>query len=58
MAAAATTASRVATFYEEHCIYLPAMAGWFLFSALLSSYNKVRALRVMLFPFPFPMVCF
>ena len=31
------------TFYEEHCIYLPAMLGWFLFSSLLSAYNKVRA---------------
>lgn len=30
------------TFWEEHCVYLPAMLGWFLFSALLSSYNKVR----------------
>lgn len=27
-------------FYKEHCIYLPAMLGWFLFSALLSLYNK------------------
>lgn len=27
-------------FYEEHCTYLPAMLGWFFFSALLSSYNK------------------
>jgi solute carrier family 35, member C2 len=27
-------------FYQDHCTYLPAMAGWFLFSALLSSYNK------------------
>lgn len=27
-------------FYSEHCIYLPAMLGWFLFSAILSSYNK------------------
>ena len=29
------------TFWEEHCVYLPAMLGWFLFSALLSAYNKV-----------------
>ncbi|GKY92306.1 hypothetical protein MPSEU_000201700 [Mayamaea pseudoterrestris] len=26
--------------YHEHCTYLPAMAGWFIFSALLSAYNK------------------
>ncbi|GAX15819.1 solute carrier family 35, member C2 [Fistulifera solaris] len=26
--------------YEQHCTYLPAMAGWFLFSSLLSIYNK------------------
>lgn len=30
----------VASFYEEHCTYLPAMLGWFLFSSLLSAYNK------------------
>jgi solute carrier family 35 protein C2 len=30
----------LASFYKEHCIYLPAMAGWFLFSAVLSAYNK------------------
>ena len=35
--------SMARTFYEEHCIYLPAMLGWFLFSSLLSSYNKVRS---------------
>jgi len=29
------------TFYKRHCIYLPAMAGWFVCSAALSSYNKV-----------------
>jgi len=29
------------TFYKRHCIYLPAMAGWFITSAALSSYNKV-----------------
>ena len=28
-------------FYEEHCTYLPAMLGWFFFSAVLTSYNKV-----------------
>lgn len=26
--------------YQEHCLYLPPMLGWFFFSALLSSYNK------------------
>jgi len=25
---------------QEHCLYLPAMMGWFFFSALLSVYNK------------------
>ena len=25
--------------YAQHCIYLPFMAGWFLFSSLLSTYN-------------------
>jgi solute carrier family 35 protein C2 len=30
----------VISFYDEHCVYLPPMLGWFLFSALLSSYNK------------------
>mmetsp|Transcript_36606 Transcript_36606/g.37023 ORF Transcript_36606/g.37023 Transcript_36606/m.37023 type:complete len:405 (-) Transcript_36606:1738-2952(-) len=30
----------IASFYNEHCIYLPAMLGWFLFSSLLSTYNK------------------
>ena len=29
------------TFYKDQCVYLPAMAGWFVFSALLSSYNKI-----------------
>jgi solute carrier family 35 protein C2 len=28
-------------FYAEHCAYLLPMAGWFLFSVLLSTYNKV-----------------
>lgn len=27
-------------FYQSHCLYLPPMAGWFFFSALLSTYNK------------------
>lgn len=27
--------------YQTHCVYFPAMLGWFFFSALLSSYNKV-----------------
>lgn len=34
------TFAKAGSFYQEHCTYLPAMAGWFLFSALLSSYNK------------------
>jgi len=29
------------SFYKRHCIYLPAMAGWFVCSAALSSYNKI-----------------
>jgi solute carrier family 35 protein C2 len=29
------------SFYQDHCVYLPAMLGWFVFSALLSSYNKL-----------------
>ena len=29
------------SFYQRHCIYLPAMMGWFICSAALSSYNKV-----------------
>ena len=37
----APVSDQVATFYQDHCVYLPAMAGWFLFSALLSSYNKI-----------------
>ena len=28
------------TFYQRHCIYFPAMAGWFICSAALSAYNK------------------
>jgi solute carrier family 35 protein C2 len=40
-------------FYHEHCIYLPAMLGWFFFSALLSSYNKyVFGNGHMAFPCP------
>lgn len=35
-----TPGGELKAFYHEHCTYLPAMAGWFLFSALLSSYNK------------------
>jgi len=27
-------------FYEEHCTYLKPMIGWFIFSAILTSYNK------------------
>lgn len=30
----------IKSFYHEHCIYLPAMLGWFFFSAILSTYNK------------------
>jgi len=30
----------IVSFWNEHCIYLPAMLGWFFFSAILSSYNK------------------
>ena len=29
------------TLYRDHCIYLPAMLGWFVCSAALTSYNKV-----------------
>lgn len=43
----------VITFYEEHCVYLPAMLGWFFFSALLSTYNKfVFGNGHMAFPCP------
>lgn len=28
-------------FYKRHCVYLPAMTGWFICSAALSAYNKV-----------------
>lgn len=30
----------VGAFWNKHCYYLPAMLGWFFFSAILSSYNK------------------
>ena len=40
-------------FYQDHCVYLPAMLGWFIFSALLSSYNKlVFGSGHMAFPCP------
>lgn len=40
-------------FYENHCSYLPAMAGWFFFSALLGGYNKyVFGSGYMSFPCP------
>mmetsp|Transcript_17632 Transcript_17632/g.38518 ORF Transcript_17632/g.38518 Transcript_17632/m.38518 type:complete len:390 (+) Transcript_17632:220-1389(+) len=43
----------VEQFYSEHCIYLPAMLGWFFFSAILSSYNKyVFGAGQMHFPCP------
>jgi solute carrier family 35 protein C2 len=43
----------LSSFYHEHCTYLPAMVGWFLFSALLSSYNKfVFGEGHMAFPCP------
>ena len=35
------SASKLQTLYREHCIYLPAMLGWFVCSAALTSYNKV-----------------
>jgi solute carrier family 35, member C2 len=34
-------ASNFHSIYQAHCVYLPAMLGWFFFSALLSSYNKI-----------------
>jgi solute carrier family 35, member C2 len=44
---------RVKVFYHDHCVFLPAMAGWFFFSALLSSYNKwVFGSGHMAFPCP------
>ena len=40
-------------FYNDHCIYLFPMLGWFLFSGLLSSYNKyVFGDEHMAFPCP------
>ena len=30
----------ILSFYNDHCAYLPAMLGWFIFSACLSTYNK------------------
>eukprot|EP00529_Nitzschia_sp_RCC80_P023639 CAMPEP_0113489642 /NCGR_PEP_ID=MMETSP0014_2-20120614/26634_1 /TAXON_ID=2857 /ORGANISM="Nitzschia sp." /LENGTH=457 /DNA_ID=CAMNT_0000383385 /DNA_START=331 /DNA_END=1701 /DNA_ORIENTATION=+ /assembly_acc=CAM_ASM_000159 len=40
-------------FCHQHCTYLPAMLGWFFFSALLSSYNKyVFGNGHMAFPCP------
>ncbi|CAJ1966855.1 unnamed protein product [Cylindrotheca closterium] len=39
--------------YNDHCTYLPAMLGWFLFSALITSYNKyVFGEGHMAFPCP------
>mmetsp|Transcript_2132 Transcript_2132/g.6159 ORF Transcript_2132/g.6159 Transcript_2132/m.6159 type:complete len:452 (-) Transcript_2132:51-1406(-) len=41
------------SFYAEHCIYLPAMLGWFFFSALISTYNKyIFGEKHMAFPCP------
>ncbi len=38
-------------FWTEHCgLFLP-MSGWFLFSALLSSYNKVRFSTIVILCF-------
>jgi len=28
-------------FYQRHCVYLPAIAGWFVCSAALTAFNKV-----------------
>lgn len=40
-------------FYHEHCTYLPAMLGWFVFSAALTAYNKyVFGTGHMAFPCP------
>ena len=44
-----------ASYYRNHCLYLPAMAGWFLFSALLTSYNKY-IFGVQHFHFPCPLL--
>ena len=41
------------SFYAEHCVYLPAMLGWFFFSALISTYNKyIFGEKHMAFPCP------
>lgn len=41
------------SFYDKHCVYLPAMTGWFVCSAALSSYNKVIfGTNHMAFPCP------
>ena len=39
------------TFYKRHCIYLPAMAGWFVCSAALSAYNKVGGINTLFINF-------
>lgn len=40
-------------FYSNHCQYLPPMIGWFIFSSILSSYNKyVFGKTYMAFPCP------
>jgi len=45
--------SKLASFYEEHCAYLPPMAGWFVSSMGLSTYNKyVFGEKHMDFPCP------
>ena len=41
------------SFYAEHCVYLPAMLGWFFFSALISTYNKyIFGEKHLAFPCP------
>ncbi len=37
------------TFYKRHCTYLPAMAGWFICSTALLTYNKVWYALISLF---------
>lgn len=57
----ATTANNanMEEMYDEHCTYLPAMVGWFLFSALLNSYNKfVFGQGHLHFPCPLLMTSF
>ena len=34
------SSSKMNEFYQDHCIYLPAMIGWFIFSIFLTLYNK------------------